>query len=189
MLLQGLHPDTTLALQICFSPALRDSNARRQLFANAQALCRETRGHNIIVASAARSAMELRRALGLPAPICLHAEYVHATASPRPEINCCSRCRGVYDVINLATLLGLTEAQAKSAVSKSAQRVVERAVLRKAHRGAVLIRVKTAEEMAAQAKDEQQAKEQAGELQPAAEASDSLPLSFAKARLTPQKRK
>lgn len=91
-------------------------------------------------------------------------------------------------MINLATLLGLTEAQAKSAVSKTAQRVVDRAMRRKAHRGAVLIRVKTAEELAAQA-EEQQAQEQPGGQQPAAEASESQPLSFAKSRLTPQKRK
>lgn len=35
---------------------------RRQLFTNAQALCRETRGRGIVVSSCARSAMELRRA-------------------------------------------------------------------------------------------------------------------------------
>jgi ribonuclease P/MRP protein subunit RPP1 len=48
-------------LQIHFSAALREAGARRQLFTNAQALCREMRGRNIIVSSCARTAMELRQ--------------------------------------------------------------------------------------------------------------------------------
>lgn len=47
-------------LQICFAPALRDAAARRQLFANAVALARETRGRGLVVSSGARSYMELR---------------------------------------------------------------------------------------------------------------------------------
>lgn len=48
------------ALQICFTPALREASLRRQLFANALALCRETRGRGIVVSSGARSYTELR---------------------------------------------------------------------------------------------------------------------------------
>ena len=51
---RGIH------FEIAFAPALRDPGARRQLFANALALCRETRGRNIVVCSGARSLMELR---------------------------------------------------------------------------------------------------------------------------------
>lgn len=41
-------------LQICFAPALREAGARRQLFANALALARETRGRSLVVSSGAR---------------------------------------------------------------------------------------------------------------------------------------
>ncbi len=40
--------------EICYAPALREPSARRNLFANAQALVRATRGRNIIVSSGAR---------------------------------------------------------------------------------------------------------------------------------------
>lgn len=67
-------------LQICYAPALREETARRNLFANALALARATRGKGIIISSGARSAFELR---------------------------------GPYDVINMATLFGLSEQDAK----------------------------------------------------------------------------
>jgi ribonuclease P/MRP protein subunit RPP1 len=51
---RGIH------FEILFSPALRDAASRRQLFTNAQALCRETRGKNIIISSGARSVADLR---------------------------------------------------------------------------------------------------------------------------------
>jgi ribonuclease P/MRP protein subunit RPP1 len=51
---RGVH------FEITYSAALRDSGTRKQLFTNAQALCRETRGRNVIVSSGARTAMELR---------------------------------------------------------------------------------------------------------------------------------
>ena len=47
-------------LQICYAPVLREAGLRRQLFANALALCRETRGRGIVLSSGARSYMELR---------------------------------------------------------------------------------------------------------------------------------
>lgn len=67
-------------MQICYAPALREETARRNLFANAMALTRATRGKGIIISSSARSAFELR---------------------------------GPYDVINMATLFGLSEQDAK----------------------------------------------------------------------------
>lgn len=53
-------PATPLALQICLAPALRDVGSRRQLFANAVALARETRGRGLVLSSGARSIWELR---------------------------------------------------------------------------------------------------------------------------------
>ncbi|EFN50831.1 hypothetical protein CHLNCDRAFT_14345, partial [Chlorella variabilis] len=53
-LARGVH------FEICFAPALREVGLRRQLFANALALCRETRGRGIVVSSGARSYTELR---------------------------------------------------------------------------------------------------------------------------------
>ncbi|PRW21018.1 ribonuclease P complex subunit [Chlorella sorokiniana] len=53
-LARGLH------FEICFAPALREAGARRQLFANALALARETRGRGLVISSGARSYMELR---------------------------------------------------------------------------------------------------------------------------------
>lgn len=53
-LARGMH------FEICVAPALRDAGQRRQLFANALALCRETRGRGVVVSSGARSYMELR---------------------------------------------------------------------------------------------------------------------------------
>eukprot|EP00887_Chlorella_sp_A99_P007150 scaffold2.g7150.t1 len=50
---RGLH------FEIAVAPALRDAAARRQLFANALALCRETRGRSVVLTSGARSYMEL----------------------------------------------------------------------------------------------------------------------------------
>ena len=68
------------SLQICYAPALREETARRNIFTNALALTRATRGKGIIISSGARSAFELR---------------------------------GPYDVINMATLFGLSEQDAK----------------------------------------------------------------------------
>ncbi|GIL79327.1 hypothetical protein Vretifemale_8714 [Volvox reticuliferus] len=49
--------------EICYGPALRDPNARRNLFCNAQMLVRLTRGRNILISSSARSAFEVRSPL------------------------------------------------------------------------------------------------------------------------------
>ena len=51
---RGIH------FEITYASLLRDTGSRKQLLANAQALCRETRGRNIVVSSGARTAMELR---------------------------------------------------------------------------------------------------------------------------------
>ena len=79
------------------------------MFANAQALSRETRGKGILLSSGARTAIELR---------------------------------GPYDLVNLATFLGLSEVQAHAAVGKNAAAVVEHAKKRKAFRGTLTIRVR-----------------------------------------------
>lgn len=99
---RGLH------FEILYAPILRDSGSRRQSFANAQALSRETRGRAIILSSGARTALELR---------------------------------GPYDVVNLGTFLGLSEAQAHAAVGKNCTAVVEHARKRKAFRGTLTLRV------------------------------------------------
>jgi ribonuclease P/MRP protein subunit RPP1 len=49
--------------------------------------------------------------------------------------------RGPYDVVNLATFLGMSEAQAHAAVGQNAAAVVEHAKKRKAFRGTLIIRV------------------------------------------------
>ncbi|KAG7671205.1 hypothetical protein Ndes2526B_g02328 [Nannochloris sp. 'desiccata'] len=93
--------------EILYAPLLREPGSRRQMFANAQSLARETRGRGIIISSGARTAIELR---------------------------------GPYDVVNLATFLGLSEAQAHAGVGKNAAAVVEHAKSRKAFRGTLVIR-------------------------------------------------
>ncbi len=95
--------------EILYAPLLRELGSRRQMFANAQSLSRETRGRGIILSSGARTAIELR---------------------------------GPYDVVNLATFLGLSEAQAHAAVGKNPAAVVEHAKKRKAFRGTLVIRVR-----------------------------------------------
>lgn len=99
-----------LNFEICFGAALREAGSRRQLFANAQALCRETRGRNIIISSSARSAMELR---------------------------------GPHDVINLATMFGLSQQQAQQAISGNVAAAVQHAAERKAYKGVLSIKVAT----------------------------------------------
>ncbi|GLC36662.1 hypothetical protein PLESTM_000486700 [Pleodorina starrii] len=49
--------------EICYAPGLREPTARRNLFCNAQALVRATRGKNILISSSARSAFEVRSPL------------------------------------------------------------------------------------------------------------------------------
>jgi ribonuclease P/MRP protein subunit RPP1 len=152
---QDLPPDPRF-LQICFASALREAGLRRQLFANALALCRETRGRGIVVSSGARSYMELR---------------------------------GPLDVVNLATLFGLTQQQALAAVTSGPAAVVQRAVARRAYRSTLTLRTRTAEELAAvrrqeqeQRKEQQQQKgnQQADAAQQgAAMQVDAQPLSFA----------
>ncbi|KXZ47591.1 hypothetical protein GPECTOR_34g750 [Gonium pectorale] len=51
--------------EICYAPGLRESTARRNLFCNAAALVRATRGRNILLSSSARSAFEVRSPLEL----------------------------------------------------------------------------------------------------------------------------
>eukprot|EP00731_Ephydatia_muelleri_P021706 Em0014g297a len=51
---RGLH------FEICYSPAIRDVTARRNVIANAQELVKMTKGKNIILSSEARSDFELR---------------------------------------------------------------------------------------------------------------------------------
>ncbi|KAL4420717.1 hypothetical protein ABPG75_010373 [Micractinium tetrahymenae] len=121
-LARGLH------FEICLAPALRDAASRRQLFANALALARETRGRGLVLSSGARSYMELR---------------------------------GPLDVINLATLLGLTPQQAAAAVSSAPAAVVARAAARRAYRGTLTLRVRSAEEAAAAAAAEASWREKA----------------------------
>lgn len=52
--------DRGVHFEVCYAPALRDVNSRRNTFANAQALARATRGRGIVLSSGARSAFELR---------------------------------------------------------------------------------------------------------------------------------
>jgi ribonuclease P/MRP protein subunit RPP1 len=99
---RGVH------FEILYAPLLREPGSRRQMFANAQSLARETRGRGIIISSGARTAIELR---------------------------------GPYDIVNLATFLGLSEAQAYAGVGKNATTVIEHAKKRKAFRGTLNIRV------------------------------------------------
>ena len=114
-------------MQICFAPALREAGLRRQLFANALALCRETRGRGIVVSSGARSYMELR---------------------------------GPLDVVNLATLFGLTQQQALAAVTSGPAAVVQLAGARRAYRGTLTLRTRTPEELAAVRRQEQEQREE-----------------------------
>ncbi|EFJ41842.1 hypothetical protein VOLCADRAFT_67773, partial [Volvox carteri f. nagariensis] len=51
--------------EICYAPGLREPTARRNLFCNAQALVRVTRGKHILLSSSARSAFEVRSPLEL----------------------------------------------------------------------------------------------------------------------------
>ena len=46
--------------EILYAPILREPGSRRQIFTNAQALTRETRGRGIVLSSGARTAIELR---------------------------------------------------------------------------------------------------------------------------------
>lgn len=46
--------------EILYAPLLREPGSRRQMFANAQALSRETRGKGIILSSGVRTVIELR---------------------------------------------------------------------------------------------------------------------------------
>ncbi|KAG2435185.1 hypothetical protein HXX76_007268 [Chlamydomonas incerta] len=56
---RGVH------FEICYAPGLREVTARRNLFCNAQALVRATRGRNILLSSAARTGWEVRSGLEL----------------------------------------------------------------------------------------------------------------------------
>ena len=94
--------------EILYAPLIREPGSRRQIYANAQALARETRGRSIVLSSGARAAIELR---------------------------------GPYDVVNIATFLGLTESQAFAAVGKNAAAAIEHATKRKAYRGTLTMRV------------------------------------------------
>lgn len=49
-----------ITFELCYSPALREPNSRRQLFANALAVVRATGGAGIILSSGAQRAFELR---------------------------------------------------------------------------------------------------------------------------------
>ncbi|KAI7836047.1 hypothetical protein COHA_010078 [Chlorella ohadii] len=146
-LARGLH------FEICFAPALREAGARRQLFANALALARETRGRSLVVSSGARSYMELR---------------------------------GPLDVINLATLFGLTQQQATAAVTSAPAAVLQQAATRRAYRGTLTVRMRTTEELAAARKAEKEERERAAAAVSAAAAGPApmavdAPRSFAQA--------
>ncbi|GAB4820355.1 hypothetical protein N2152v2_007401 [Parachlorella kessleri] len=122
-LARGLH------FEVCFSAALWEAGARRQLFTNAQALCRETRGRNIVVSSCARTVMELRQAGSDASSLqCVAIESLH----PPPA-------GGPYDVMNMATLFGLTQQQAQHALSRNAEAALQHAAARKAYRGLLTI--------------------------------------------------
>lgn len=101
--------DRDVYFEICYSPSLRQSGARRQFIANCQSLLRETRGRGVILSSCCRSSFEMR---------------------------------GPNDVINVGTFLGMTEQQARAAVSANAAAVVQHAVKRRAIRGMVSIEMK-----------------------------------------------
>jgi ribonuclease P/MRP protein subunit RPP1 len=101
--------DRDVFFEICYSPSLRESGARRQFIANCQALLRETRGGGVILSSGCRSSFEMR---------------------------------GPNDVINVGTFVGMTEQQARAAVSANAAAVVQHAVKRRATRGMVSIEMK-----------------------------------------------
>lgn len=53
---QGIH------FEICYGPALRDTNSRRNTFSNAASLTRATNGKQIVLSSGARNVIELRGA-------------------------------------------------------------------------------------------------------------------------------
>lgn len=98
-----------VVFEITFSAILRDPSSRKQLFANAQALCNETRGRGIIISSAAKSAMELR---------------------------------GPQDVVNLAIFLGLTQEQARRALTNNVAAALQHARTRKAFRGVLTLQAR-----------------------------------------------
>ncbi|KAF9337352.1 hypothetical protein BG006_005159 [Podila minutissima] len=56
----GLAVERGIYFELCYSAAIRDATARRNLISNAQSLIRVTRGKNIILSSQAMKAMELR---------------------------------------------------------------------------------------------------------------------------------
>ncbi|KAF9191022.1 hypothetical protein BGZ51_007855 [Haplosporangium sp. Z 767] len=56
----GLAVERGIYFELCYSAAIRDANARRNLISNAHSLIRVTRGRNIILSSQAAKAMELR---------------------------------------------------------------------------------------------------------------------------------
>ena len=69
--------------------------------------------------------------------------------------------RGPQDVINLATLFGLTVQQAQAAVTSAPAAVLQRAVARRAYRGTVAaVRLRTAQELAAKRQQLQKQEEE-----------------------------
>lgn len=68
--------------------------------------------------------------------------------------------RGPLDVANLATLFGLTQQQALAAVTSAPAAVVQRSVARRAYRGTLTMRVRSAEEVTALRQQEKQARQQ-----------------------------
>ncbi|KAF9581924.1 Ribonuclease P protein subunit p30 [Lunasporangiospora selenospora] len=56
----GQAVERGIFFEICYSAALKDASARRNLIMNAKSLIRVTRGRNLIITSQARKAMELR---------------------------------------------------------------------------------------------------------------------------------
>ncbi|KAF9436862.1 Ribonuclease P protein subunit p30 [Entomortierella beljakovae] len=56
----GQAVERGIYFELCYSGAIRDATARRNLISNAQSLIRVTRGKNIILTSQAMKAMELR---------------------------------------------------------------------------------------------------------------------------------
>lgn len=108
--------------QICFAPALREAGARRQLFANALALACETRGRGLVVSSGARRSAGGGSGAGMPlsarvasmaAPCSTRVGRLPQLASSLSSLLPCSymELRGPLDVVNMATLFGLTPQQ------------------------------------------------------------------------------
>jgi len=85
--------ENEIFFELCYADALRDSQSRRNFFANASALARATRGgrERVVLSSGATKPLEIR---------------------------------SMYDVVNLATFFGMTEGNARAAMTDNVERML-----------------------------------------------------------------